>query len=358
VIGAQKFVKDYLKDIPITWQEFPSSNTELAPILLGKSKTRDKSKPVTTLTGHLDIVFSDISGFKVKQTGQKLFGPGTADMKTGIMVILETVKLLYKKGDFVNIDLLFTSEEEHFRTIDYPDFEKIASDISCLLVFEGDGSLDQEPDPKKKLLVVQRKGIQAYSLKAYGPGGHSGVLSQQNQRHSAIHELIMQASAIQALADYKQGTTINIGKFNGGEALNILAPQAEIVFDARLDKVSEYNRVKTALSNLKANDKYISFELSPLVYGFPVEQTVQNRKLFSLAQEAGKAIGIQVDSIHRGGASDMNRLISFNPHMAAIDFLGPSGGGEHTVNEFLFLNTFDPSVLLAIRLIEKIQDKF
>ena len=351
---AQNYVREYLKDIPISWDLYQSTNNELAPILFGKSKEWDTNSQSVTLTGHLDIVYPDISNFKIKLTSDKLFGPGTADMKAGVLVILEVVKELHKKNKFKNVNLLFTSEEEHFLTSQYPDFEEIAKNIKNLLVYEGEGSLDVAPKINEKLLVTKRKGILGYSIKATGPGGHSGVLNKESMRHSAIHELIFQAQTILKMSDYKKGTTINIGKFNGGQALNILAPEAEILFDTRLDSREEYSRMKSAIESILPQDKHVELEISNKVNGFPVEETVNNIKLFKLARQVGEEIGLEIDSVHKGGASDMNRLSSFNPEISCIDYLGPSGGGEHTKDEFLYLDTFDSCVRLSVKLIEKI----
>lgn len=354
VVRAQEFVIEYLKEVPIDWNFYASTNKDLAPILIGRAKKWDNNHQSVTLTGHLDIVYPDISDFTIKLTDDKLFGPGTADMKAGVLVILEAVKELHKKNQFKNINLLFTSEEEHFLTSHYPDFEEIAQDIENLLVYEGEGSLDVKPNINEKLLITKRKGILGYSIKANGPGGHSGVLNKESMRHSAIHELLSQSQDILRLSDYKKGTTINIGKFNGGQALNVLAPEAEILLDARLDSIEEYNRVKLAIEATSPKDKNIKLEITNKVNGFPVEETENNLKLFKLARQVGKEIGLEIDSVHKGGASDMNRLTSFNPEIACLDYLGPSGGGEHTKDEFLYLNTFDPCVRLSVKLIEKI----
>ena len=84
------------------------------------------------------------------------------------------------------------------------------------------------------------------------------------------------------------------------------------------------------------------------------QESAQNIKLFNLAKVAGEEIGLKIGSVHKGGASDMNRLTSFNPNIACLDYLGPSGGGEHTKDEYLYLNTFDPCLKLSVKLIEKI----
>lgn len=355
ILKAQRFVKAYLKDIDIKWEECPSTDSQLAPLLVGKSENWDKNKPSITLTGHLDIVYPDTSDFKIEVKDDKLYGPGTADMKAGIMVILEAVKALQKNDSFKNIQLLFTSEEEHFRTSSFPDFPTIAKSIDTLLVYEGEGSLSDLPKLNTKSLVTKRKGILAYNLKAFGPGGHSGVLSQKSKRHSAVEELITQAQTIKNLTNYSKGTTVNIGIFKGGEALNVIAPKAEITFDTRLETRDEYQRGIKYIEKIKSSDPQVKLELIQLVSGYPVEETKQNKKLLELAKLAGERIGIKIGFVHRGGASDMNRLVGLNPNIASLDYLGPMGGGEHSKGEFLFINSFVPSLKLSLELIKELQ---
>ena len=356
ILRTHKFIKKYLDGINFQWFEYPSDHPDLGPILFGKSKNWTEGRPEITLTGHVDIVYPNTSKSIFKLTSDKIFGPGTADMKAGVLVILETLKNLHKANQLTNIKLLFTPEEEHFLTKHYADYGRIAKETKNLLVYEGEGSLEVKPDIKSKLLVTKRKGILAYNINAKGPGGHSGVIANKDERHSTIEELITQSQKILGLADYSQGTTINIGKFNGGEALNILAPEAQIVIDARLDNPREHKRISTAIDKIKPIDKHIQLTIENIVSGFPVEETKQNLKLFELAKRAGEEIGINIGAVHKGGASDMNRLISFNPKIAALDYLGPTGGGEHTPNEFLYLDSFDPCVKLSTKLIGKIQE--
>lgn len=354
ILLAQSFVKEYLSSIPITWETIESTNPDLAPILLGKSTIWDNNKPTITLSGHLDIVFPNIDDFEIRVEADKLYGPGAVDMKAGVLVILEVVKVLNTQEELSNIQILLTSDEEQYQTRYYPQLEKIALSTNYLLVYEGAGSLVQEPNFQEKGLVIKRKGILGYKLSAKAGGGHSGGLAKEEERHSAVHELIKQSEKILSLADFTKGTTINIGKFNGGRALNILAEEAEIQFDARIVSADEFRRIKGALSELTPFDPQVRIHLEQLLEGSPVEATQPNLELFELAKIAGNKIGIQIGIEDKSGASDMNRLVGFNPMMASIDYLGPSGGGEHSSGEFLYLNSFDPCVKLSVELISSI----
>lgn len=355
ILKAHKLAKDYLKDEPIKWNQYPSEDPELAPFLVGKSIEWDESKPTISMIGHLDIVYPDIRKFQTKVVGTRLLGAGTADMKGGVMLMLETIKKLAKEKKFANINLILTSDEEQYRTEAYPDLGTYADESDYLLVFEGPGSYEIEPDHMVKPLVTSRKGVLFYKLKAVGPGGHSGVLTTKDERHSAIHELLLQSEKILNFADEKKGTTINIGLFNGGQAVNILAPEAELGFDARMNTVNEFSRIEKKVAVLEPIDKLITLETSRVVFGSPVEESKKNLELFKLAKKAGDKIGMKILKETRSGASDMNRLAYFDNTSAMIDFLGPSGGGEHTKNEFLYLDSFEPSLKLTVELIKQIQ---
>lgn len=354
VLLAQNLVKTYLSSVPITWEVYQSTNPELAPILFGKSKLWEDSKPTITLSGHLDIVFPNIDDFDIRVEEDKLYGPAAVDMKAGVLVILEVVKKLDSQGVLSNIQILLTSDEEQYQTRYYPQLKEIALSSDYLLVFEGAGSLAQEPDFLEKNLVIKRKGILGYRLSANASGGHSGGLSREEERHSAIHELIKQSEKILSLADFSKGTTINIGKFNGGRALNILAEEAEIQFDARIISTDEFRRIKDALSQLTPIDPEVEIHLEQLLEGSPVEATQANIELHEIAKIAGKKVGLKIGIEDKSGASDMNRLVGFNPKMASIDYLGPSGGGEHSRGEFLYLKSFEPCVTLSVELVRSI----
>lgn len=357
ILAAQQFVKDYLSQAPISWKTYESTKDDLAPILLGRSRNWNNSKPTITLCGHLDIVYPNIDNMEVKIISNKLYGPGAADMKAGVLVILETVKKLVELNLFTNVQILLTSEEEQYQTRFYPIFRDIAISTDYLFVYEGAGSLDKEPDYKKKGLVIKRKGILGYRLSAKAKGGHSGGLAKREERHSAVHELIYQSKQILNFADFDKGTTLNIGKFNGGKALNILAENAEIEFDARLNYLEEFERVKKRLDKIKPNDLEVRLNLDLLLEGPPVIDSAGNKSLFEIAQQAGNRAGVEVFEESKSGASDMNRLVGFNPQMASIDYLGPSGGGEHTSLEFLYLDSFEPSVKLSIELLSMLINK-
>ena len=50
ILAAQQFVKDYLSQAPISWKTYESTKDDLAPILLGRSRNWNNSKPTITLS--------------------------------------------------------------------------------------------------------------------------------------------------------------------------------------------------------------------------------------------------------------------------------------------------------------------
>jgi acetylornithine deacetylase/succinyl-diaminopimelate desuccinylase-like protein len=227
------------------------------------------------------------------------------------------------------------------------------------LVFEPDGSVTHKPkNYEVKNLVVSRKGLLVGRLEAKASGGHSGALTEKDQRHSAIHELVYQAEKIKRLADYDKGSTTNVGTFEAdtGE-FNILAQTAAIEFDARMRTKAEYDRLVDAFQNLNQDkdDDAVDLRFKLEFDAVPVEFTQGNKDLLGFAQEhVGAELGVTVKPEHRGGGSDMSRFFYYKPDLAMLDNLGPIGSGEHTFSEFVYLDSLEPNIKFSTALISSI----
>jgi len=341
----------------LRWLKNPDG--KYADALYLKAKQTDADKPRVLLMGHSDIVFPNFADFDIRIKGDKFYGPGTIDMKSGIAVMLEAVKELYKQqGPLQNISIVIVAEEEQGTRIEnYPELEAIAKDTDIALVYEASGDVSQEPiDFFKKPAVVSRKGIIIGRLRAKAQGGHSGVLKTRQQRHSAIDELIFQAGKIQAAADYEVGTTTNVGVFKGGQAFNAIAQEAMIEFDARVQDIAEFDRLLAlykALPESKA-DIEVELELEIIAAVKPLPYSEANKALFERAKKVAHEAGIDLYEEHRGGGSDANRIIGVNPELAILDSMGPVGAFEHTTGEFLYLSSLPIASMLSQKLLQNL----
>lgn len=351
---AKDFVKRQMDGMPMEMSEIACSINDFVPALYFKSKSWDESKPRLLLVGHLDTVYPKIDHFDPRISGNKLYGPGAIDMKSGVVIILEILRQLNAVGKLQNISALFTVDEEHGTLpTRFPGFKRVAADHTHVMVYEPSGSEENKPDYKQKSVVVSRKGIVIAQMTAKASGGHSGVLKKAHERHSAVHELIYQSSKIKNLADYKAETTTNVGVFEGGDAFNVLAHEAYISFDSRMQTKSEFDRILEAYDQLE-NDKEdeavqvgstISAAIEPLPY------SDANKEFFKNAQQAVSSKGYELVEEHRGGGSDANRLITLNNDLAILDSFGPIGSGEHTPGEFVWLDSLLPTLEISQEII-------
>ncbi len=310
--AVQEVCLDYLGQelIEASFEVQYLANTQgkFAPALYLEPKNVSAPGKKVLLVGHTDIVFPNFSDFDIRIEGNKFYGPGTIDMKSGIAVMLEAVRELYVKlGKLENISILLVAEEEQGTRIDsYTGFVEIAQDHQVALVYEAAGGMLEEPDYSKKTAVVSRKGIIVSRMSAKAAGGHSGVLREKRQRHSAIHELLGVGSRIVAAADYEKDTTTNVGVFKGGQAFNAIAQEAVIDFDARVLDSSEFERMRKLYASLSDQkiDPEVDLTYEEIAAVMPLPYSAQNKALFERAAIVASEIGIELTEEHRGGGSD------------------------------------------------------
>lgn len=354
-------IKQQLSGLPLEWRNYKSAYPHFGKLYTARSRT-EKNKPLIVLSGHMDTVYKNHSIFKfIGKKGDKFYGPGSSDMKGNLVLIVELLKKLHKAGKLTNIMLVLTPEEEFADINNFPDFAKIIQSSDFVLVYEADSfnaAREEKPDLSKKRIVTKRKGYVGATLKAKAQGGHSGVLTKAEERHSAIHELIFQAKKILKAANYKKGTTTNIGLFNGGLAANAIAQQAEISFDGRVTNMDEFKRLLEIYQHLPQNkqDKTVDLVLESINKLNPLEATPMTKLIFKAAQITGKRLNIDVEEEFRGGGSDANRFYYFNPQAGIADGFGCSGAMEHTKDEHLYLDTFIHNLEFSYQLLLRLAD--
>jgi len=345
-------IQQELKDTAFIHNIYPSRDNTFAPLHYYAAAQNDSTKPQILITGHIDTVFSQQINCDFDEKDNKLYGCGSMDMKGGIAVIIAILKKLSATGHLVNVNFMLVTDEEQMNVERYPVMKDICMRNDYALVYE---ARTTSPDNIVKI-VIERKGFLGGKLSVTAAGGHSGVITDKSQRHSAIHELVFQASNILKLADFNKGTTINIGKFNGGTAVNALAQAASIEFDARMKTKAEFNRLKAAFGELTNNRQDTSvdilFELP--IYIYPLALNSSTAALYQDAVLVGKELNLVIEQEFRGGGSDANRIRYFNDKIGIIDGLGPTGDGEHTTREYLNLNSLQSSYDFSLALLTRI----
>lgn len=350
---AGEFVIDYLKNIPIEWERVKKDGS--ADFFIGRPKVIEQSKPIILLSGHLDVV----PKFKRPELkGRKLYTSGVADMKGGVFCFLESVKNLYESGDFKNIIIALNSEEEIASPHHAETIHELSKEADYALVFESTHDTPlTELNSQIRSVVKSRKGAIVWEIKIKGPGGHSGLLDQPKIRHTAIGEGVNLANKLFTLQDFQKGTTLNIGTFDGGEAVNTLPANVEMIGEYRFKNMEELERMRKEIDKIfiELNKSNIfKYEYTEKVFYPPMFETKETSSFIDIVEEITNELGIKLEKEDRAGSSDANHYKYGNQKIAVIDGMGVYGENAHTDREWADIESFDVTIELIENIIKKL----
>ena len=316
---------------------------------------RDGSGPRLLLIGHLDTVFEPSSPFQsFARDEDRAQGPGVVDMKGGDVVIIHALKALAATGelDDMSLTIIMTGDEERSgRPLDLARAALIeaAEEADIVLAFENG-------DSNPMTAVVARRGSTGWRLDVTGTPAHSSQLFQREVGAGAVYE------ASRILSDFYErlageplltfnpgvmlaGTDVDYDAFTaGGSAFgksNVVAQSAVVTGDLRTITLEQLERARATmrfvvLESLPRTSATITFD-----DGYPpLAPTDGNRRLLAMFSQVSQDLGYgEVTAVdpRNAGAADVSFTAGFVD--MAIDGLGPGGGNDHTVDEWIDLPT-------------------
>jgi glutamate carboxypeptidase len=297
-------------------------------------------EPIVLLCHH-DTVWASgtLSRLPFRVDGDRVTGPGTYDMKAGIV---EAAVALRAAKPSRRVVVLSTSDEEIGSTSSRELIETTARGAAAVLVLE--------PAQSGGALKTARKGIADFTLEIEGRAAHAGVEPEKGV--SAILELANQVRMISGLADPQQGTTINIGVVEGGSRPNVIAAYARAEIDVRFARAAEAERIVGAIRGLQPTLSGTRLRISGGVDRPPMERSEGIVRLAALAQGLAREIGFSLGETSTGGGSDGNFTAALG--IPTLDGLGPDGGGAHADSEHFLIASWLQRTELIRRLIEAI----
>lgn len=289
---------------------------------------------------HFDTVYplGTLAHMPFVEADGKWRGPGTMDMKGGIVTLLTALRLLREHGQWPArpVTALFTSDEETGSRTSRPVIEDLARDAGLVLVLE--------PAFAPGKLKTARKGVGGMTLQAGGVAAHAGA--DHKSGRNAIEALAHAVIAAQALTDYTRGTTVNVGMISGGTRTNVVPDEALARLDFRVNDPAEVQRLERWAADLQ-----------PAVAGTTIRAAVElNRPpmprdaiMAATVEKAGAIaaqLGLTLSESSSGGGSDANFVSPLG--VPVLDGLGPAGSNAHSSNEFADAASFAvQSALLA-----------
>jgi glutamate carboxypeptidase len=234
--------------------------------------------------------------------------------------------------------------------------EEIGSSCSMSLIQQlaqqADAVIVLEPGRIINTIVSSRRGISNYTIEVHGVSSHAGV-EPQNGRN-AILELAHKVVALQAINGTIAGTTLNVGTIRGGKRTNIVPDYACCQIDVRVSSPAGAEAIEAAMR--KVTEQKVLEDTRIVLNGSmrraPFERTERSAKLVHLAKQAGQELGLEIEDVGTGGASDGNITAAMG--IPTIDGLGACGGLAHNPNEYIELDSLPIRIALFTGLVQHI----
>ena len=312
--------------------------------------------PKILLAGHIDTVHdpdSDFNSLSHEAEGISR-GPGAADMKGGLLVMIAALETLAEVGVDVDWTVLFTSDEETGSFCSERHLSEAARKADVGLVIEPalpDGSL-----------VVERMGSGQFNIEVTGRSAHVG--REFERGISAVKTLSEVMLQILALADPENGRIVNIGPIEGGQATNAVPdhaacwgnvrfrdPESQAALAAAFDEIERSWRADAAGIPLP-EDHLPRVEIRRTFNRPAKPMTPDVERLAHAARRAAGALGQDLPFAKTGGVCDGNVLQSAG--LPVIDTLGVRGGNLHREDEFVEIGSLHERAALMAILIKRI----
>jgi len=293
------------------------------------------------LLGHSDTVWPSgtLASMPFREGEGRLWGPGVLDMKAGLAFAIYVVRILRDLDVTVRrkIVMLVVSDEEVGSPSSRPLTEREARKSDCVLVLEPGTGLTGK-------LKTARKGVGNYSLLVQGKAAHAGV--DFGKGASAIVEAARQVEKIAGFTDLSSGITVNPGTISGGTRTNVVAAEATVGIDIRVERLLDAEVLDRKFRSLTPFDNRCSLRIEGGLNRPPMERTQAIANLFARAQRMGAEMGISLEESSTGGGSDGNFTAALG--VATLDGLGAVGEGAHAQNESVLIDRIaDRTALLA-----------
>ncbi len=293
--------------------------------------------------GHYDTVYSTgtLAKMPFRVEGGKAYGPGTFDMKAGIVQALFALQALQHAKMPLRRRLVFlwTSDEEIGSESSRRFFEAEARRSDAVFVLEPSFG-------PRGLLKTARKGVGEAELIVHGRASHAGLAPQEGI--NAIHELARQIARIEGWNNLRRSVTINAGVIEGGTRMNVIPERARVVLDLRALRVSDMRSLERRLHALRPFNRGASLETTGGFDRPPLERKM-SAALFARAKALAKQMNLSLGECTVGGGSDGNFTAALG--IPTLDGLGAVGDGAHSSHEHVFINTMPARAALLAALL-------
>jgi len=293
--------------------------------------------------GHYDTVYptGSLPNMPFRVSAGKAYGPGTFDMKAGIVQALFALEALLELKIPVqkNLVFLWTSDEEIGSGSSREVIQAEAQRSDAVFVLEP--SLGP-----RGLLKTSRKGVGEAELIVQGRASHAGLAPEEGI--NAIHELAAQIARIEKWNDLRRGVTINADVVEGGSRTNVIADRAKATLDLRAWRFTDMKALEKRIHSLKPIHKGAKLKV---LGGFdrPPLERKHSATLYERARTIARQIGLSLGEAAAVGGPDGN--LSGAMGVPTLDGMGAVGDGAHSDHEYIHTKTMPQRAALLAALL-------
>jgi glutamate carboxypeptidase len=343
VDACQAFAARELKKAGCKVTVLPQKETgDLLVAEFAPGRVKDADDEILVLT-HIDTVWpvGQITKMPFFVQGHRLHGPGVLDMKSGLAMLLASLRALHGLNvkPQKRITVFVNAAEETGSDGSTEAIRKLARRASLVLCLE--------PALPGGALKLERKGRLVVRMDVKGRAAHGGT---PEKGVSAVEELVAQIARFKRLRTGE--TTVNVGEIGGGEKPNVVAENAWARLDIRFWKAADRDRVLRVLRELTPVLRGAKLKITVEGSTPPLEKTKASERLLGRAQEIAAGLGMTLKAGRTGGGSDASIAASLG--IPALDGLGPDGDGLHAAHEHLLLPSFVERTALLTELLKSL----
>ena len=307
--------------------------------------------PVQLLfTGHMDTVFGETHEFQQTRWLEDgvLNGPGVADMKGGIAVMLGALKAVEASevAERIGYEVIINSDEEVGSLGSAPLIAQAARGKRAALTYEPSALPDGT-------LAGARPGSGNYSLVVRGRSAHAGRNPEDGR--NAVLAAADLALRLEKLK--RDGLSVNPGRIEGGGPSNVVPDLAVLRVNLRPrtpEIEAEAERLIDEAVAAVAAERDIRIEVHGGFGRPPKPMTPEAERLFELVKAAGADLGQSIGWQPSGGVCDGNNIAACG--VPVVDTMGVRGGKIHSMEEYLIFESLGERAALSALTILRIAE--
>jgi glutamate carboxypeptidase len=308
-------------------------------------RVRPEAPRRVLLTGHMDTVFGPDHPFQTSRwlDGDTLNGPGTADMKGGLSLMLAALDAFEGTSPALGYDVLINSDEEAGSLSSAALIAELATGKVAALTYE--------PALPGGIMARGRPGSGNFAAVVTGRSAHAGR-NPDDGRNALVAASDL---ALRLAAARQPGLSVNPARIEGGGPNNMVPALAVLHFNLRPADAGLADAARRAIDDavLQVGREH---DVSIAVHGGfgrpPKPVSAQTERLFALVRACAADLGETIDWHDTGGVCDGNNIAALG--IPVIDTMGASGGAIHSADEYLTVSSLRTRAALSALVLHRL----